>query len=136
METSILIAHTDTCVRRTLRDLLEDEGYIVLEAASPESALALLRESEGGMVVLFDVSLFDNTMTGADSVAILGAATHDKRLADKHAFVVITPTPEQVEVVFGRVLGRIQAPIVAEPVDPEDLCLVVARAERHLLVAV
>ncbi len=86
METSVLIMHTDTCVRRTLRDLLEDEGYIVLEAASPESALALLRESEGGMVVLFDVSLFDNTMTGADSVAILGAATHDKRLGRQACF--------------------------------------------------
>jgi CheY-like chemotaxis protein len=134
MDTSVLIVHTDMRVRRTLRDLLEIEGYVVLEATSPESALTLLRESEGGIVVLFDVSLFDNTMTGADSVAILGAATHDKRLADKRAFVVITPTPENVEVVFGRMLGRIQAPIVAEPVDPECLRHVVAGAARHLLV--
>jgi CheY-like chemotaxis protein len=136
MDTSVLIVHTDMRMRRTLRDLLEIEGYVVLEATNPESALTLLRESEGGMAVLFDVSLFDNTMTGADSVAILGAATHDKRLADKHAFVVITPTPENVEVVFGRMLGRIQAPIVAEPVDPEGLRHVIAGAARHLLVTV
>jgi hypothetical protein len=87
-------------------------------------------------VVLFDVAIFNNTLTGLDSVAILGAAAHDSDLADRHAFVVISPTPRNVELVFGSLLRRIGAPIVAEPVNPERLRRAIADAERRLLIAV
>jgi len=129
-----LIAHDDPRMRSALRSLLEGDGYSVMEAVDTESALETLRESERCMVVLFSVTLFDNAMTGADGIAILGAAAHDAHLADQHAFVVITPTPENVEVVFGRMLERIGAPIVAEPVNPEKLSRAIADAERRLLV--
>jgi CheY-like chemotaxis protein len=121
-------------MRRALRSMLEGAEYLVFEAADAESVLEPLRESERSMVVLFDVALFNNTLTGADSVAILGAATHDAYLADQHAFVVISPTPENVEIVFGSLLTRIGAPIVAEPVHPEKLRRAIADAECRLLV--
>src|SRR6516162_9767957 len=89
MQTSLLIAHTDPQLRRMLRDSLEGPAYNVIGATDAESALAILRRSERGMIVLFQISLFDNTLSGVDSVAILGAAAHDPRLADQHAFVVI-----------------------------------------------
>ena len=130
----VLIAHTDSRLRSMLRGVLEDTGRAVMEATDPESALATLRASERGMVVLFDVALFSNTLTGGDSVTLLGAATHDRRLTKQHAFVVITPTPENVAVVFGRMLERIGAPIVAEPVDTASLRRAIIEAERPLLV--
>jgi DNA-binding NtrC family response regulator len=132
MQTPILIVHTDSRTGSALHCALEDAKYAVMEAADAESALLTLRESERSMVVLFDVALFNNTLTGLDSIALLGAATHDGDLADQHAFVVISPTPENVELVFGSLLKRIGAPIVAEPLDPERLRRAIADAERRL----
>jgi hypothetical protein len=93
-----------------------------------------LRASQRGWVVLFDVTLFNNTLTGLDSVALLGAAAHDADLADQHAFLVVTPTPGSVEMVFGGLLARIGALVVAEPVDATNLRRMVTRAAQRLLV--
>jgi DNA-binding NtrC family response regulator len=136
MQTPILIVSTDSRMRSALHSALEDAKHTVMETADAESALLTLRESACCMVVLFDVTLFNNTLTGLDSVALLGAATHDVNLWEQHAFVVISPTPENVDMVFGRLLKRIGAPIVAEPVNPEELRRAVADAERRLLIAV
>jgi DNA-binding NtrC family response regulator len=136
MQTPILIVHTDSRMRSALREALEPAEYAVVEALDAESGLVALRASERCMVVLFDVAIFNNTLTGLDSVAILGAAAHDSDLADRHAFVVISPTPRNVELVFGSLLRRIGAPIVAEPVNPERLRRAIADAERRLLIAV
>jgi hypothetical protein len=113
--------------------MLEGATYSMVEATDAESALAILRQSERSMIALIQITLYENTLSGVDSVSILGAAAHDLRLVN-HAFVVITPTPENVDLVFGRTLERIAAPIVAEPVDEERLLRAIARAERRLLV--
>jgi hypothetical protein len=114
--------------------MLEGTGYTLMEAADAESAVRTLRESERCMVVLFDVVLFNHTLTGMDSVTLLGAASHEAYLADRHGYVVISPTPENVEIVFGSLLTRIGAPIVAEPVQPERLRRAIAAAEQRLPV--
>ena len=134
MQTLVLIVNRDTRMRSALRSILEGANYLVMEAADTDSALLTLHESERCMVVLFDLALFNNTLTGADSVTLLGAASHDASLADQHAFVVISPTPESVEIVFGSLLTRIGAPILAEPVHPEELRRAIADAERRLFV--
>jgi CheY-like chemotaxis protein len=136
MQTVVLVAHVDPRMRRALRSMLEGAEYVVMEAADAESALLALRESERCMVVLFDVTLFNNTLTGLDSVALLGALTHDAELVDQHAFVVISPTPENVAIVFGSQLTCIGAPIVAEPVNPETLRRAIADAEQRLLISI
>src|SRR6516165_8310903 len=109
MQTPILIVNADSRLCSALRGALEDVKNAIMEAADAESALLALRESERRMVVLFHVTLFNNTLTGLDSVALLGAATHDADLADQHAFVVVSPTPENVAIVFGNLLKRIGA---------------------------
>ncbi len=134
MQTPVLIVNDNPGTRRSLRRALEVAGYAIAEAADAENGLALLRESERSMVVLFDVVLFNNIMAGTDSIALLGAAACDAQLADRHAFVLVTPTPEQVEAVLGRLLERLSVPIVAEPVDPDALRLTVAQAARRLLI--
>jgi CheY-like chemotaxis protein len=133
MQTPVLIVNDHPSTRRTLRRALELAGYAVTEAADAESGLALLRESERSMVVLFNVVLVNNVMAGTDGIALLGAAS-DTHLADRHAFVLVTPTPEQVDAVLGRLLERLSVPIVAEPLDPDALRVAVAQAARRLFV--
>jgi DNA-binding NtrC family response regulator len=136
MQTPILVVNADSRMRSALCGALEDAKYAVMEATDAESALLTLRETERCMVVLFDITLFNNTLTGLDCVALLGAATHDADLAHQHAFVVISPTPENVAMVFGSLLARIGAPIVAEPVNPEKLRRAIADSARRLLISV
>jgi CheY-like chemotaxis protein len=134
MQTPVLIVHDNPGTRRSLRRALEVAGYAVVEATDAESGLALLRESERSMVVLFNVVLFNNVMAGTDGIALLGAAASDAHLADRHAFVLVTPTPEPVDAVLGRLLERLSVPVVAEPLDPDALRLTVAQAARRLFV--
>jgi DNA-binding NtrC family response regulator len=134
MQTPVLIVNDDPIVRRKLRRMLEVAGYAVAEVADAESGLVALQESERSMVVLFNVVLFNNIMAGTDGIALLGAAAGDAHLADRHAFVLVTPTPEAVAAVLGRLLTRLSVPVVAEPCDPDKLRLTVARAARRLLV--
>ena len=60
MEIQVLIVSSDTPARRKIRQLLDATGYTILEADDVESGLAALRASEGTIVTLFNVALFNN----------------------------------------------------------------------------
>lgn len=135
MGVPILVVNNDPNTRRKMRQSLEVGGYTVVEAEDTDSGLAILRSSAGGMVVLFSVVLFNNIMAGTDGVSFLGAAAGDARLAHRHAFVIVTPTPEQVEAALGRLLDHLSVPIIAEPFDANHLLDAVAMATHRLLVS-
>jgi len=63
MREKILILEDEKLLRMTLRKRLEDEGYLVLEAATGEAALEAIREDEPDLLLL-DYKLPD--MTGID----------------------------------------------------------------------
>lgn len=48
----VLIAEDETLIRMDLREMLEEEGYEVLEAADGEAAIRLARESQPDLVIL------------------------------------------------------------------------------------
>ncbi len=52
MSTSILVIDDEAPIRFTLRGILEDEGYIVLEAASAEEGIALLEHTKPDLIFL------------------------------------------------------------------------------------
>jgi CheY-like chemotaxis protein len=140
MGMQVLIVHTDTTMRTTIRQTLETRDYTLLEADDVETGLAMLSATEGLIVTLFSVALFNNIMTGTDGVAFLGAASHDaQRGAQRgaqHAFVILTPTPDQVYAVLGRLLSHLAIPVVAQPIIAEDLVGAIDRAARDQLSAV
>jgi CheY-like chemotaxis protein len=131
----ILIVNDHPSTRKKMQQSLEASGFTTLEADNTESGLATLRESEGSMVVLFNVALFDNCMAGTDGITLLGAVASDKRLAQQHAFVIVTPTPEQVETALGRLLNNLSVPILAEPFDTDELLRAISVSTRRLLVS-
>jgi CheY-like chemotaxis protein len=132
----VLVVNNDPIARKCMRQALEDAGYDVMEAGDTESGLAVLRMSEHGMVVIFNLVLFNYVMTGTDDIALLGAAASDRHLAANHGFVIVTPTSEQLKIALGRLIHRLSIPIVAEPFTANDLLDAVAIAERHLLIPV
>lgn len=130
----ILIVNDHPTTRKQMRQTLESSGYTTFEADDTESGLATLRESEGSMVVLFSVAFFNNCMAGTDGIAVLGAAASERRLSQQHAFVIVTPTPEQVETALGRLLQNLSIPILAEPFDTDDLLHAIAISTQRLLI--
>ncbi len=57
MTSSILIVDDDDDIRQTLRDVLEDEGYAVVEAKNGQEALDQLRQAQKVCVVLLDLMM-------------------------------------------------------------------------------
>lgn len=135
MGVPILIVNCERTTRAKMRQALEAAGYTIMEAEDADSGLAILRASEGPLVTLFNVALFNNIVTGTDGIAFLGAAAWDVRLGQPHAFVAVTPTPDQLELALGRLLAHLSVPIVAEPFSAADLVNVVTRTTQHLLVS-
>ena len=132
----VLVVDSDTSARIRLRQSLEAAGYSIVEAREVDDGLALLRACNGPMVALFHVALFNNTMMGTDGIAFLGAAQCEARQGSRHAFVVITPTPDQLHAALGRLLAHLSIPVVAEPFTGEDLVMAIDQAARSQLAAV
>jgi DNA-binding response OmpR family regulator len=63
----ILVVDDDPTVRQAIRWILEDEGYLVSEAADGNEALRLVRESVPDLVVL------DLTMPDVDGYTVAAA---------------------------------------------------------------
>lgn len=132
----ILIVNSDSAARKNLRQPLESAGYPTLEADNVEDGLALLRTSESAMVTLFKVALFNNVISGTDGIAFLGAARYDARHGRKHAFVVVTPTPDQLNAALGRLLAHLSIPVLAEPFGADELLNAIDQATRFQFIAV
>ena len=61
MRKLVLIVEDDVAIRESLRDLLDDEGYAVAEAANGAEALALLEKQRPELILL---DLWMPVMTG------------------------------------------------------------------------
>jgi CheY-like chemotaxis protein len=84
-----LIVDDDSGIRETLSYALEDVGFSVLEAADGAEALDILRATPDRMVVLLDI-----LMPKLDGLSVLDAITQDPRLAQRHAYILLTASPQ------------------------------------------
>lgn len=125
--TSILIVDDDQDIRQALRQALEDVSYSTEEAADGARALAMLRASEQGMVVLLDVM-----MPQMDGPAVLRVIADDPHLARRHAYVLITANITAVPLEQARDRLRLGIPILQKPFNMAVLLEAVAMAARRL----
>lgn len=122
----VLIVEDDGDTRLSLRLVLEDAGYTVDETLDGATALERLRASPGGLVVLLD-----NLMPGLEGAEVL-AALEDDGLENRHAFVLVTASPQRVTGALAERLARLSVPVVAKPFALSDLLDAVDQAARRL----
>lgn len=69
---TILLVEDENAVRQVTRHVLENAGYLVLEAADPEQAMAIFRRVEGSIHLLL-TDIIMPSMNGAELAARLKA---------------------------------------------------------------
>ncbi len=127
MPTTVLVIDDDDDTRATLRTLLEESGYTVMEAVDGVSALELLHCAGNGCVVMFDYR-----MPRMNGEALLALAEREDLLAHRHAFICVTASPHSLPPVLDGLLARYDVPLVAKPFEMDDLLAVVRKAEQRL----
>lgn len=127
MPQCVLVVDDDQAIRETLRLVLEDSRYVVLEAADGQTALRIARESEDRMVVLLDL-----IMPGFDGEQVLSAVAGDETLATRHVYVLMTAAHKRLNPTLKALLEMVNAPIMQKPFDLDTLLNTVADAGKRL----
>src|SRR5258706_3067354 len=117
----VLVVDDDYAIRETIRALLEDEGYAVVEAQDGMAALESLRDGPPSVVLL------DLMMPRLDGAGVLGAVAGDKRLASRHAYVLVTATSQTLPLAFVNLLSNLAIPVLRKPFDIDAVLDAVAQ---------
>ena len=127
MSTRVLVIDDDGDTRTTVRWLLEDAGYAVLEAADGAVALDLLHTRPDGLVVLFDYR-----MPRMDGAELLALAEREQGLLQRHSFICMTASPDDLPPMLSSLLARYEVPLLAKPFGIDELLVVIGQAAQRL----
>jgi chemosensory pili system protein ChpA (sensor histidine kinase/response regulator) len=123
----VLVVDDDHSIRETLRLLLEDDGYQVVEAGDGMDALDLLRVEGVSYIALLDLS-----MPQLDGAGLLGIVAEDPELARRHSFILMTANTCAMSCLFTAHLARLSVPLLSKPFDMDDLLDLVEQAQMRL----
>jgi CheY-like chemotaxis protein len=121
--TQILVADDDTDIRETLRLILEETGFPLIEVTNGTDVLAELRAAPYHLIVLLDL-----LMPELDGEAVLRAVLADQRLARQHAFIVLTAANDQRISAVEPFQSLLPLRIVHKPFDVDDVLDAVRQA--------
>lgn len=140
----VLVVEDEDAIREVLRDLLEGAGYVVQGARDGPDALAILRASERGLLVLLDNLLpglngaevlaaldGDGSINGGDADASASAGQNHTGMT-RHTWIVITASPQKITPQMAAQLQRMGAPIITKPFDLTTLMAAVDQAALRL----
>lgn len=125
----VLILDDDPWVRESIRFLMHDDGYAVLEAEDATQALELMR-AQPGLIIVLDLLLREGS-----GFQVLAALANDDALAAHHAAIVCTAHKSKAEDIgprFASMLERLEIPFIAKPFDIDALSAAVDVAARRL----
>ena len=114
---TVLVVDDEKNIRKTLRMVLESEGYAVAEAESAEQALETLRSEP------MDLALFDIRLPGMDGLELLARA---RELWRDLPVIVVSGHAETPDVV--EAMRRGAADFLGKPVDRERVAVSVRNA--------
>jgi sigma-B regulation protein RsbU (phosphoserine phosphatase) len=124
---SLLIVDDNEAIRESIRLLLEDAGYTILEASNGHDALTVLRESSQPLVVLLDDRMPD--LSGEE---VLRAVLRDRQLRRRHTFILLSAAPHlSRRLRLQRMLQALAIEVVPKPFDVADLEEAVVRAQTR-----
>lgn len=123
----VLVVDDDRAIRETIRIILEDEGYEVVDARNGAEALEILRESPEPLVVLLDLM-----MPKLDGAGVLRMVAEDPSLKRRHAYVLITADVHAASLFFQQQLAHLNVPVIQKPFDIDSVLDVVEQMAQRL----
>jgi len=123
----VLVVDDDRAIRATLRQVLEDAGYTVLEAGDGAAALDVLRASHAPLVAMVDLM-----MPKLDGAQLFALVADDPQLATRHGYILSTASPNTFKLSFVNTLTRLAAPVLQKPFDIDVVVETVAQVARRL----
>lgn len=125
--TWVLIVDDDESIRESVRLILEDSGYGVLEATDGVMALNVLRATPHSMIVLLDLM-----MPRLDGAGVLAAVADDPRLATQHAYILMTAGRRTLNLSLVKLLAELSIPILPKPFELDAILDLVAQGAHRL----
>lgn len=113
---TVLVADDDASVRALVRQILQTEGYDVIEASDGREALGLIREKRP------DVALLDVRMPQLDGFGVLQELASHGEGAQR--VLLVTGAVEEQDYLRGWGLGA--DGYISKPFEPDDLIRAVA----------
>lgn len=123
----VLIVDDDESIRDAVQLILEDADHETLEASDGVTALRILRESQHRLIVLLDMSI-----PRLNGVELLRVVVGDPLLKERHAYLLLTGSGEQLRREAGTLLEEASAKIVAKPFEMADLLALIDDAAERL----
>lgn len=126
----VLLVDDDEVLRHTLREWLEDEGYVVWEAADGIEALYLLDhlDSPDSAVVI----VTDYAMPRLDGRGLMDFVRLNADIAKRCAFIYMTASERIVSPVLASDLQTAEIPLLRKPFDLATLTHLVDEAQTRL----
>ena len=124
---TVCVIEDDLDIRESLRYLLEDAGYCVIEAGDGLTGYRLLQQSAERLIVVLDHKL--PRMDGCDMLELV---TNDETLRSQHVFILMTASPKRAEEDCGEHLEELDAPLIPKPFDIDEVLDAVADAAVRL----
>ncbi len=124
---TVCVIEDDAAVRDTLRLLLEEEGYSVVEAADGLAGYRLLMETDQPLI-----AVVDHKMPQMDGCDLLEQIAQDAALRARHTYIMLSASPKRAEEECGETLEALAAPLVPKPFDIDEVVGAVAEAVQRL----
>ncbi|HET9111467.1 MAG TPA: response regulator [Ktedonobacterales bacterium] len=124
---TVCVIEDDEALRDTLRMLLEEEGYPVVEAADGLAGYRLLTETDQRLI-----ALVDHKMPQMDGCDLLERMEQDATLRARHTYIMLSASPKQADEDCGETLEELEAPLVHKPFSIDEVLDAVAEAVQRL----
>ncbi len=125
--TRVGVIEADAGIRQVVRLLLEDAGYVVVEANDGLSGLALLQCSVEPLV-----AVIDHRLPRLDGCDLLDLVVTDETLRQRHAYVFMTTDPRGAVDDCGEALEELAVPLLPKPFHIDELVEAVHAAGQRL----
>jgi len=123
----VLVVDDEPDVRSLLREMLQEEGYGVLEATNGVAALAVLRDSARPLVTVLDQAMPE--LSGSDVLTVVAL---DPPLAARHAFILATAAQATIPETVHAFAHHHGVPLVSKPFDFDRLLILIAGLAARL----
>jgi len=124
---TVCVIEDDEGIRDIVRDLLTDEGYAVIEAATGLEGKHILDASAGRLIVILDYRL-----PALDGCDLLELVAQDEDLRERHTFIMMSASPAKTIEDCEEAIDELDVPIVPKPFDIDELVEAVRQAEARL----